>query len=141
VTAGPGELAALCLTGAHVTGALELDFADVGAPIELERCAFDGPVSLFGARLRRVSLAGRDDDARTVLLAGERRRRGGLSGLGRAWCWLQDLTVGYGYRSLRAAGWLLLLFAIGTGCSSCVRPGRWNRPRRRSSSRPSTPSI
>jgi hypothetical protein len=63
------------------------------------------------ARLYRA--AGRDDDARTVLLAGERRRRGKLGWPGRWWSRLQDLTVGYGYRPLRAAGWMALLFAVG----------------------------
>ncbi len=57
---------------------------------------------------------GRDDDARTVLLALERRRRGGLSRAGRWWGRLQDVTVGYGYRPLRAAAWLVVLFAVGT---------------------------
>jgi hypothetical protein len=58
--------------------------------------------------------AGRDDDARTVLLAAERRRRSRLSWPGRWWGRLQDVAVGYGYRPLRAAGWLVLLFAVGT---------------------------
>lgn len=58
--------------------------------------------------------AGRDDDARTVLLAGERHRREGLSLPGRWWGHLQDLTVGYGYRPVRAAAWLTALLVLGT---------------------------
>ncbi len=58
--------------------------------------------------------AGRDDDARTVLLAGERHRRAGLAWPGRWWGHLQDLTVGYGYRPVRAAVWLTALLVLGT---------------------------
>jgi len=58
--------------------------------------------------------AGRDDDARTVLLAGERHRRDGLRLPGRWWGHLQDLTVGYGYRPVRAAVWLTALLVLGT---------------------------
>jgi hypothetical protein len=57
--------------------------------------------------------AGRDEDARTVLLAGERHRRETLSLPGRWWGRLQDLTVGYGYRPVRAGVWLAVLFAVG----------------------------
>lgn len=57
--------------------------------------------------------AGRDDDARTVLLAGERHHRRILGRGGRAWGHLQDITVGYGYRPLRAVAWLLGLLALG----------------------------
>lgn len=57
---------------------------------------------------------GRDDDARTVLLAGERHRRDTLTRLGRWWGHLQDLTVGYGYRPVRAGAWLSALLVIGT---------------------------
>ena len=58
--------------------------------------------------------AGRDDEARTVLLAGERHRRTGLGRTARWWGHLQDLTVGYGYRPVRAAAWLAALLAVGT---------------------------
>jgi hypothetical protein len=57
---------------------------------------------------------GRDDDARTVLLAGERHRRDSLARPGRWWGRLQDLSVGYGYRPVRAAGWLAALLVVGT---------------------------
>jgi hypothetical protein len=71
---------------------------------------------------RRHRDAGRDDDARTVLLAGERRRRGTLGRLGRLWGRLQDVTVGYGYRPVRAAVWLLVLFAVGTAVFTVAPP-------------------
>ncbi|GIM93711.1 hypothetical protein [Paractinoplanes toevensis] len=58
--------------------------------------------------------AGRDEDARSVLLAGERHRRDALSRPGRWWGRLQDATVGYGYRPVRAAAWLAALFTVGT---------------------------
>jgi hypothetical protein len=57
--------------------------------------------------------AGRDEDARTVLLAGERHRCDTLSLPGRWWGRLQDVTVGYGYRPVRAGLWLAVLFTIG----------------------------
>jgi hypothetical protein len=67
--------------------------------------------------------AGRDEDARNVLLAGERHRRDTLSRPGRWWGRLQDATVGYGYRPLRAAGWLAALFTVGTVVF------QWHKPR------------
>ena len=57
---------------------------------------------------------GDDAGARTVLLARERRHREELPWYGRAWSWLQDVTVGYGYRPLRAAGWLAAFLCTGT---------------------------
>ena len=66
------------------------------------------------SRLAAVYQAtGRDDDARTVLLAGERHHRRTLGRAGRAWGWVQDVTVGYGYRPLRAVAWPLGLLALG----------------------------
>jgi hypothetical protein len=58
--------------------------------------------------------AGDDAAARRVLLARERERRAHLPWYARAWSWLQELTVGYGYRPLRAAAWLLAFLAAGT---------------------------
>ncbi|GGT05874.1 membrane-associated oxidoreductase [Streptomyces chromofuscus] len=57
---------------------------------------------------------GDDRAARLVQLAKQRRHRGTLSGLQRLWGHLQDATVGYGYRPLRAAGWLLSLICVGS---------------------------
>jgi hypothetical protein len=67
--------------------------------------------------------AGRDEDARTVLLAGERHRRDALSPPARWWGRLQDITVGYGYRPVRAGLWLAALFTIGTVVF------QWHKPR------------
>src|ERR1019366_9513973 len=47
--------------------------------------------------------AGQPAQARRVLYARERRQRERKPPLGRAWSWLQDLTVGYGYQPWRAA--------------------------------------
>jgi len=57
---------------------------------------------------------GHEADARTVLLAKQRRRRRQLSPPAMAWGLLQDLLVGYGYRPGRAALWLLGLTALGS---------------------------
>lgn len=57
--------------------------------------------------------AGDDAAARTVQLAKLRRHRGTLSRPARFWGHLQDATVGYGFRPMRAAYWLLLLLCTG----------------------------
>ncbi|MEV8015558.1 membrane-associated oxidoreductase [Streptomyces sp. NPDC086554] len=57
---------------------------------------------------------GDDAAARTVQLAKLRRHRGTLSWWARAWGYLQDFTVGYGFRPGRAALWLLSLLLIGS---------------------------
>jgi hypothetical protein len=57
---------------------------------------------------------GDDSSARAVLLARERERRTQLPWYGRAWSWLQEFTVGYGYRPLRATAWLGVFLAVGT---------------------------
>ncbi|MFJ7268367.1 membrane-associated oxidoreductase [Streptomyces sp. NPDC099050] len=58
--------------------------------------------------------AGDEAGARTVLLAKLRRHRDTLPRVARFWGLLQDATVGYGFRPLRAAGWLLALLITGT---------------------------
>ncbi|MER5216540.1 membrane-associated oxidoreductase [Streptomyces sp. NPDC002838] len=63
------------------------------------------------AAYRRI---GDDDAARLVQLAKQRRRRGTLPWYGRVWGHVQDATVGYGFRPLRACGWLLSLLAVGS---------------------------
>ncbi|MFI2240202.1 hypothetical protein [Streptomyces chrestomyceticus] len=57
----------------------------------------------LAAYYRRI---GHDEDARTVLLAKQRHRRDTLRLPAKVWGRLQDATVGYGYRPLRALGWL-----------------------------------
>ncbi|MFE4636498.1 membrane-associated oxidoreductase [Streptomyces sp. NPDC056773] len=58
--------------------------------------------------------AGDEAAARTVALAKLRRHRRTLPRHARVWGLLQDVTVGYGFRPLRAAGWLLALVITGT---------------------------
>ncbi|MDQ8701636.1 membrane-associated oxidoreductase [Streptomyces sp. LHD-70] len=60
---------------------------------------------------RRV---GDDAAARTVQLAKQRRHRATLPAYARAWGHLQDAAVGYGFRPVRAAGWLASLLLVGT---------------------------
>lgn len=68
------------------------------------------PYEHLAAALRT---GGEDSDAREVLLAKQRRRRGTLPLAGQAWGYLQDVTVGYGYRPGRAAVWMAVLWALG----------------------------
>ncbi|WP_327293393.1 oxidoreductase [Streptomyces sp. NBC_01198] len=68
------------------------------------------PYERLAAALRA---AGEDAEAREVLLARQRRRRETLPAAGRVWGWLQDITVGYGYRPGRAAVWMAVLWALG----------------------------
>ncbi|MEV6687928.1 oxidoreductase [Streptomyces sp. NPDC051130] len=58
--------------------------------------------------------SGEDADAREVLLAKQRRRRATLPPAAKAWGYLQDWTVVYGYRPGRAALWMAVLWAAGT---------------------------
>ncbi|MER6128243.1 membrane-associated oxidoreductase [Streptomyces sp. NPDC001795] len=58
--------------------------------------------------------AGDDAAARTVQLAKLRRHRRTLPRYARLWGYVQDAAVGYGFRPMRAAGWLLLLLCTGT---------------------------
>ncbi|MCB5182178.1 membrane-associated oxidoreductase [Streptomyces antimicrobicus] len=57
---------------------------------------------------------GDETAARTVQLAKLRRHRSTQPRHSRAWGALQDGTVGYGFRPLRAAAWLLALLLTGT---------------------------
>ncbi|MER5383665.1 hypothetical protein ABT040_25915 [Streptomyces sp. NPDC002688] len=65
---------------------------------------------------------GRDADARTVLLAKQRRMRTTLAWPARIWSLLQDVTVGYGYRPLRAVLLLAVFFTVGTTMFSTWPP-------------------
>jgi hypothetical protein len=89
------------LTAAQRVGWLRRD-ADGYLPQNYETLA---------AMYRRL---GDDSSARFVLLAKERERRAQLPWFGRAWSWLQEITVGYGYRPLRATAWLAVFLALGT---------------------------
>ncbi|NUS29918.1 MAG: membrane-associated oxidoreductase [Streptomyces sp.] len=57
---------------------------------------------------------GDDHAARLVQLAKQRRLRTTRAWYGRLWGYLQDVTVGYGFRPLRALAWLLSLLAVGS---------------------------
>lgn len=57
---------------------------------------------------------GHDDDARRVLLEKQRHRRRLLRPAARAWGYVLDATVGYGYRPWLAGVWLLGLILLGT---------------------------
>ncbi|HEX6525737.1 MAG TPA: hypothetical protein VF070_37845 [Streptosporangiaceae bacterium] len=69
---------------------------------------------------------GRPADARQVLYAAERLRRATTTLPGRIWSFLQDITVGYGYRPARAALWLFVLLVIGTITYTTVPPAPLN---------------
>ncbi|WP_274910788.1 membrane-associated oxidoreductase [Streptomyces sp. WZ-12] len=56
---------------------------------------------------------GDETAARTVRLAKQRHHRSTQPGYARLWGYLQDATVGYGFRPVRAAGWLLTLLLLG----------------------------
>ncbi|MER6997620.1 membrane-associated oxidoreductase [Streptomyces sp. NPDC000410] len=58
--------------------------------------------------------AGDEAAARTVQLTKLRRHRRTLPRYARFWGHLQDVTVGYGFRPMRAAGWLLALLLTGS---------------------------
>ncbi|MFI5688204.1 oxidoreductase [Streptomyces sp. NPDC051636] len=68
------------------------------------------PYEQLAAAYRRL---GHEDEARTVLLAKQRHRRATLPPHIRVWGYIQDTTVGYGYRPLRAGLWLMALLACG----------------------------
>ncbi|KUL74812.1 MULTISPECIES: hypothetical protein [unclassified Streptomyces] len=57
---------------------------------------------------------GDDHAARLVQLAKQRHHRTTLPWYGRLWGRVQDATVGYGFRPMRALGWLLSLLAVGS---------------------------
>lgn len=63
---------------------------------------------------RAYRTTGDDAAARAVQLAKLRRHRRTLPRYARLWGCLQDAAVGYGFRPMRAAGWLLLLLCTGT---------------------------
>ncbi|MEV0403264.1 hypothetical protein [Actinoallomurus sp. NPDC050550] len=54
----PGRVPAVRLTGAKITGRLDLSFADVPYAALLRDCEFAETPSLYGARLRQVNLSG-----------------------------------------------------------------------------------
>jgi hypothetical protein len=69
---------------------------------------------------------GNDSDATDVAIASlvERRRTGGLDGLERLWNRVLEVTIGYGYRPLRALWWIAGFVILGTILFGC---GQWLR--------------
>ncbi|MFF4102446.1 membrane-associated oxidoreductase [Streptomyces sp. NPDC001903] len=65
---------------------------------------------------------GDEAGARTVQLAKLRRHRRTLPRHARVWGLLQDVTVGYGFRPLRATGWLFALLLTGSVAYSLRQP-------------------
>jgi hypothetical protein len=96
---------------------------DVSAQVELLKQGAAGyepqPYEQLASAYRR---SGRDADARTVLLAKQRHRRDGQAPILKAWGYLQDWTVGYGYSPVRAAVWLVALALIGTVAFAVKHP-------------------
>lgn len=82
------------------------------------------PYEQLAAYYRR---SGQDEQARAVLLARQRQRRHRLRLPARAWGYLQEATVGYGYRPARAAAWLAVLLAI-TAAYFAASPPRATSP-------------
>ncbi|MEV8549434.1 membrane-associated oxidoreductase [Streptomyces glaucescens] len=71
------------------------------------------------AAYRRI---GDDHAARLVQLAKQRRHRSTQPWYGRAWGHVQDAAVGYGFRPMRAFGWLLSLLAVGSVAFALEHP-------------------
>ncbi|HZF88065.1 membrane-associated oxidoreductase [Streptomyces sp.] len=71
------------------------------------------------AAYRRI---GDDHAARLVQLAKQRRHRSTLPWYGRLWGRVQDAAVGYGFRPMRAFGWLLSLLAVGSVAYALEHP-------------------
>lgn len=65
--------------------------------------------------------AGLEREAREVLRAKEALRHQTLGPLGKSWGWLQNHTVGFGYRPGRALAWLAALLAVGTAYFSLTK--------------------
>jgi hypothetical protein len=69
------------------------------------------------------TLLGLDKETREVLLAKQRDRHAtSLSAAVKVWGWIQDITVGYGYKPLRALAWLVAIQIAGTVIFTIYRP-------------------
>ncbi|MGW0809859.1 hypothetical protein [Nonomuraea sp. NPDC002799] len=79
------------------------------------------PYEQLAVTYRRL---GHDEDARTVLLFKHRRRRATLPRRLRVWGVVQDVTVGYGYRPMRAAAWFAALLVVGATVFALDPPPR-----------------
>lgn len=52
-----GEIAGLKLTGARITGRLDLNYGTIDHPVRLRSCHFEQPPKLYGAQLRALILS------------------------------------------------------------------------------------
>jgi hypothetical protein len=68
---------------------------------------------------RRV---GHDDQARAVLFAKQLHRRTEMLAISKAWGYLLEWSVGYGYKPWRAMAWLVMLVALGTTVFAIAPP-------------------
>jgi hypothetical protein len=68
----------------------------------------------YGQVISAMRLAGEEDRARKVAIERERDRRskGGLSKTSKAWNWLLDVTIRYGYRPYRAFGGAAIVILV-----------------------------
>jgi hypothetical protein len=65
---------------------------------------------------------GQHAEARSVLYSRERQQRAAMTPPGRAWSFIQDITVAYGYKPWRALIWLAVLLAAGSVVFSAWPP-------------------
>lgn len=138
----PAERVRADLTGAVVTSLLD-DPKSWPAVLVLDRMKYETLRPLLPARDRLMWLArnddsgspqpyeqlarqyreaGHDHDARTVLLAKYRNRTRQLPFPLKVWGYLQDVTVGYGYRPVRALAWLAALTVVVSVSSAVWQP-------------------
>lgn len=75
----------------------------------------------LAAALRRD---GGEQEAREVLRVRERLRHRAMGRLGAVWGAVQDIVIGFGYRPARAALWLILVLAAGSGWFAWTGPLR-----------------
>lgn len=80
-----------------------------------------GPYDQLAAALRRD---GGEQEAREVLRVRERLRHRAMGRLGAVWGAVQDIVIGFGYRPARAALWLILVLAAGSGWFAWTGPLR-----------------
>jgi hypothetical protein len=80
-----------------------------------------GPYDQLAAALQRD---GREQEAKQVLRVRERLRHRAMGRLGGVWGSVQDITIGFGYRPLRALLWLVTVLALGSGWFAWSGPPR-----------------
>jgi hypothetical protein len=94
--------------------------------LDLDPCGYrPQPYEQLASWYRQL---GNDSEARKVLLAKQRRRRRGLGPIPKAWGYLQDFMVGYGYVPWFAVLWLIALLAVGTLAFSIQHPAPVHDP-------------